>query len=413
MHLVKFSALFRRIGRYCLAAFGIDGAFYLTLTGVPWKAISLGATPMTLGLLPAVWSVIYILGCGMFGRLSDRLAAEGMTRTGTLVLAGAVVVIAITDRLWGLFLGMAMAAVGLSLFWPALQASVALAGKRHSLDSDLGWFNISWSAGKAVGFLTGGLLLAGFGFRALFGVSLGLILLVSAALQATRPRSEPGSEEPVAIEGDGAGRESQAAAAAAAVPMHRRHGFLIMAWIANGASYGASATLNYHYPRLLGDSGLGAGLFGTFLGLVYLSQTATFAILRKTNAWHYRRAPLYAVQIGFAALMFVLPAVHVPAIALLLAPLAGVGLGLAYYSSIYYSLHAAARPGRNTGFHEAVIGSGVLLVPPIGGWLASEWGENSLPFMFCGSVLLLAIVAEDLMARKWGFRSRERWFPIS
>lgn len=402
---------FRRIGLFCLAAGGIDGAFYLTLTGVPYKAMALGATPLTLGLLPAAWSVVYILGCSLFGRLSDRVGPGVMTRAGTLILITAVAVLAMANHLWGLFLGMAVSAIGLSLFWPALQASIAHAGSRRSLDSDLGWFNMSWSVGKATGFLTGGLILAGFGFNALFGVSISLMLLVAGVLHVAVRRAEatPGLE---VADADPATDRVERNRAAESVPVHRRQGFLVMAWIANGACYGASATLNYHYPRLLADVGLGSGLFGAFLGLVYLAQTATFATLMRTNAWHYRRAPLYGVQAAFAGLVFLLPLIHVPAVALLLAPIAGVGLGVAYFSSIYYSLHAAARPGRNTGFHEAVIGSGVLLVPPIGGWLASAGENNGLPFVFCGSVLLVALVAEDLLARKWGFRSRERWFPI-
>jgi MFS family permease len=400
----------RRIGLFCLAAGGIDGAFYLTLTGVPYKAMALGATPLTLGLLPAVWSVVYIAGCSLFGRLSDRVAPGVMTRAGVFILVIAVGVLAMATGLWGLFLGMAVSAVGLSLFWPALQASIAHAGSGRSLDSDLGWFNMSWSAGKATGFLTGGIVLAAFGFNALFGVSVSVMLLVAAVLHVAVRRAETRAELGSA-NGDTAGNRVERAAAAEAVPVHRRQGFLIMAWIANGACYGASATLNYHYPRLLADEGLGSGLFGAFLGLVYLAQTATFAILMRTNAWHYRRAPLYGVQAAFAGLVFLLPLVHIPAAVLLLAPIAGVGLGVGYFSSIYYSLHAAARPGRNTGFHEAVIGSGVLLVPPIGGWLA-QGGKNGLPFAFCGSVLLAAILAEELLARKWGFRSRERWFPI-
>jgi MFS family permease len=389
--VAPLAARTRGLGRFCLAAFGVDGAFYLALTGVPYKAIHLGAPPLVLGLLPAVWSVVYITGCGVAGRLSDRVSRIRMARLGTSIVVLAVLAIAATPSIPGLFAGLAIAAMGLSLFWPALQAAVAETGDPSRLDQELGWFNISWSAGKSTGFLVGGVLLAAFGFGALFGVSIAVVLLVTLLLGRlpTGSAAVPAGAQPLPV-----------VSAEPSVPARRRRSFLLVAWVANGASYGAAATLNYHYPRLLRDLGLGSDLFGAFLGLVYLSQTITFLLLMRTGRWHYRRWPLYLAQAGFVVLLFTLPWIHRPGLALLLSPLAGLEMGLAYFSSIYYSLHVAERPGRNTGYHEAVIGSGTLLVPSIGGWLATRFGGLSIPFLFCGSVILLAMVAQEIIMRR-------------
>ena len=384
-----------RLLRYCLAAAGIDGAFYLTLTGVPYKAMELGATPLLVGLLPAVWSVVYITGCAVSGHL-DRWTRLGMARAGACVLAGAILIVAATPVLPGMFVGLAVAAIGLSLFWPALQAAIAESGSPRDLGRDLGWFNLSWSGGKSIGFLIGGAILAALGFGALFGIA--IVAVLGTALQLGSLRG--------AVARSGSPGHSRAAVPASEiepdpdhVPAARRRAYLVLAWIANGASYGAAATLIYHYPRLLESLGLGAGLFGLFLGFVYLSQTITFIILMRTVRWHYRRLPLYIVQAALAALLFVLPSIRVPALVVLAAPIIGVELGLSYYSSIYYSLHVAERPGRNTGYHEAVIGSGSLLVPPLSGWLASVSGDHTLPFLFCAGVIVLAILSEEVVVR--------------
>src|SRR4029077_11554265 len=124
--------------------------------------------------------------------------------------------------------GMALAAVGLSLFWPALQAAVADYGGGISLDRKLCCFNLSWSGGKSVGFLVGGAILKAFGFGALFTISGTVILLVTLLLTFGVPL-RPSRESPVpAVPPEDSAEQ---------VPEARRRNFLLMAWVANGASY--------------------------------------------------------------------------------------------------------------------------------------------------------------------------------
>lgn len=386
-----------RVLRYCVAAAAIDGAFYLTLTGIPYKAMALGATPLHLGLLPAVWSVFYITGAGIMGRLSDRTPRIPMARAGTLILIGALAFMAMTRALAGLFVGLPVAAIGLSLYWPALQAAVADADLPERLSANIGWFNVSWCAGKALGFAAGGWMLVSSGFHALFGVSIGLTLLVALFLREVPPLAagEARSVPPPAPDEPAADREPGA-------PRRRR--FLLIGWLANAASYGVSATLIYHYPRYLDHLRINAALFGGFLGLIYLSQTVTFIGLTHTKAWHYRRLPLYALQVILALLLVVLTHLRLPGAILAAAPIVGVELGLAYYSSIYYSLHAASRPGRNSGLHEAILGSGALLVPPVGGVLVTATGRLEAPYLLCAILLVLAVLVEEFLARRSSFR---------
>jgi hypothetical protein len=41
----------------------------------------------------------------------------------------------------------------------------------------------------------------------------------------------------------------------------------------------------------------------------------------------------------------------------------GGGVGLIYYSSLYYSMNASQEKGSNGGLHEAMIGAGLLVGP--------------------------------------------------
>ncbi len=384
-----------RVLRYCAAAVCVDCGFYLALTGVPYKAIHLGATPLVIGLLPTVWSVVYIAAAGIMGRLSDRVPRITLARLGTVVIFAALLIMALSPGVAGLFAGMPLAAVGLAMFWPALQAAVADADDAGRLGGNLGLFNVSWSVGKGSGFLFGGAILEHMGFNALFSTSMILIVSVALFLRGAPRSLETDAAVPVPeLE---TGEERLRAAG-------RRRVFLFMAWIANGTAFGVAATLNYHYPGFLDPLNLGSSLFGGFLGLIYFSQTATFLVLMRTNAWHYRLRPLLSLCVVLAASMFLLTALDRPGLILTLAPVIGAAMGLAYYSSIYYSLHAAASRGRNTGLHEAIIGSGALLLPLLGGGAATWLGRLDLPFLLTGGVCLAAVTVQAVLARKAGFR---------
>ena len=44
----------------------------------------------------------------------------------------------------------------------------------------------------------------------------------------------------------------------------------------------------------------------------------------------------------------------------------GLGVGLTYYSSLYYSMDVGDTKGEHGGFHEAALGSGIFAGPAIG-----------------------------------------------
>lgn len=382
--------------RFFAAAFSVDGAVNLTLVGVPWKAIALGATPLELGLLPAVWSVVYVIAAMQMGHLSDRTPRLRLSGIGALLVALAMVVMALARGILGLQAGLAVLALGLAMFWPSLQAALAESDEPGRLKANLGWFNLSWSSGKGIGFAAGGLLYLARGFGLIAGLSAVIAAVAGVLLLAVpvsrRRRSDQSSASPSAVSAAGPRPVLPAAGTAAA--------FLAAAWLANGVAYGVNATLAYHFPKYLEAQGSRAAHFGFFLGLTYLAQTATFAIISRATWWHFRRAPLYVMHLITAMVLLVLPQVRLPVLQLALAPLIGACLGLAYYSSIYYSLHAADRPGRNTGRHEAIIGSGVLIAPPLGGWLATTTGQLAAPYWFCAALSLLAIGGEELLLNR-------------
>ena len=404
------------LARLCLAAFLADTALYLTMTGAPYKALALGAGPVILGLLPAARALPYSLSTVWAGGRTEGRERLSLARVTLLVAAAAVAALVFLPGLVALFLLLAVLGTGLAFFWPAIQATLADEAGHGAVTGSLGWFNISWSSGKAAGFLVGGALLARFGFPALFTTSavalLAVVLLLTSFRprrpQATGPRQDnarprggppgagspppaeplrPGGEEPAAL-------PQAAEPAAAPIPTARAARFRLAAWTANAVSFGAVAVLNLQYPEWLQRIGHGEALFGTYLGLIFVAQTAAFALLARFPGWRHRKAPLLAAQVPLAAAMAVLPLLHAPALILATAPLVGVGIGVSYFASLFYSVADPAHRGRNAGIHEALLGVGSLLIPVLGGWIAQETARLEAPYLFAAAVSMVSIAGQ-------------------
>jgi MFS family permease len=360
--------------RFCSAAFVADWAFYLVFTSVPLKAIALGGGPIVLGLLPALSSTIYIVSALNFGRLSDRGGRMRMARYGTLILAAGAVLLRMASSIPHLFLFLPLIGIGGGLFWPAIQAELGDRGGTTGLGRRMGWFNVSWSAGKMMGFWTAGHIAQLHGT----GVPLLLAAVFEVVVFVLAPRDE--------------GRPAPSAAPrleTQAFPDQLRRKFRMSAWLANLVAFGVGATLNYQFPKRLFTLGLHAGDLGNFLGFVGLVQTLTFAGLGLRRGWEYRRESIVApMLIGMVSVGGLAWASRGGSI-LLCAPGIGLALGFAYSASLFHSLHQEAGRGKNTGIHEALLGSGSFLLPLSGGALARAMGLTA-PYILCAGACALS-----------------------
>ena len=74
--------------------------------------------------------------------------------------------------------------------------------------------------------------------------------------------------------------------------------------------------------------------------------------------------------------------------------LIGVSAAFTYFSSLYYGLDRHADKGNKSGWHEGILGLGILLGPLLGGILAdSQFGTQS-PYLLCAVAIFIAILIE-------------------
>lgn len=375
--------------RFSASAFIADWAFYLVFTSVPLRAIEMGAGPLILGLLPALSSTVYILSSLNFGRLSDRGGRMRMARWGTIAMAAGAVLLRYAPSLPFLFLFLPLVSIGGGLFWPAIQAELGDRGPSSGLVHRLGAFNVAWSAGKMIGFWTAGHLAQTYGATAPLLIAAGFELIVFMLAPRDRPRD--------AVDAMAASEPAPSAAI--------RARYRLISRLANLVAFGVGATLNYQFPKRLFGLGLNAGDLGNFLGLVGLWQTLAFAILAWRRGWEWRPAILILTMLGGMLSVGILAWARGEAMILACAPGIGIATGVAYSASLYHSLHSGEGRGRNTGIHEALLGSGAFFLPLAGGMLARASGLGA-PYILCAAAFATVAVLAIVRLRTWRPDSR-------
>ena len=131
-------------------------------------------------------------------------------------------------------------------------------------------------------------------------------------------------------------------------------------------------------------------------------QTLAFVVLGTgySTRWHYRFSPLLIVQV-LAILSFLGIGLtqHILLWAMAFA-IIGVSVAFTYFSSLYYGLDRHADKGNKSGWHEAILGVGILLGPFLGGILAdSQLGVQS-PYLLCAVAIGITILVEILILFK-------------
>jgi MFS family permease len=170
---------------------------------------------------------------------------------------------------------------------------------------------------------------------------------------------------------------------------------MYMSWVLNFASWFTSGCVRALLPKLTRETHVDDTTLGWLLASVLIGQMLMFVVLQRTDRWQYRLEPLLLLPCASAAgmlLVHVCGGPHLWAIGL---PLVGLACGMTYYGSLFYALvNRAKGTGRATGFHEAVIGSGILFGPLLGGVsVRLSDGNLKAPYLLAASVTMLTVIA--------------------
>jgi MFS family permease len=317
-----------------------------------FAAYVLGASEFEMGLLGAASAVGYTLPCIATGLLSEKIGRRRMLLIAT---AGQTVVYLLTPMASSialLCLASFLRSVATSFYWPPLLAWMSETSDTTSLSGTIGGFNVSWSMGCVTGFAVSGIMFEYIGVAAPFyaaaALSAGMFLFF---LFLTPTRS--------AIEIHEHGM------APAEVNSFVREGLIL-----NCLGYAVVGLVLYMLPKIVGQR-MGEAEQSTLHVVRMLAQVVTFFILAHTRLWHYRRWPTAACIITFVAGLVLAGLTYSYWVYFAGFILLGVGTGIGYTLSIYYSLALLRTKGLGSGMQESLIGLGNLLGPLYGGTTAT------------------------------------------
>ncbi|MBI3855792.1 MAG: MFS transporter [Planctomycetes bacterium] len=376
-----------RLWRYCLAGFLFNWLGFVFWFVIPVRAVGFHATSTQLALLQTTSTVFYVANCLFIGSLSDRVSRALLARLACVGAFAACALAVAAKSLGSLYLVVPLLGIAGSVFWPSVQGALGAEAGPSRVEKVIGWFNVSWSTGKAAGFVLAGWLVATYGSSPALWIAAAAALPILLLYPGDKVVRWEGSQESAAPD---------------------RAAFRTIGYVANFLAFGIGAVFQSQFFKYLeatpfADDERRKVFFGTFLGTMYATQTVMFVILQRGAGWTYRRSLLYGAQLLCGAAASGVTFLHGPAAVLGAAAMVGVGLGFANASSIYYSLHGPADHGKYAGLHEAVLGTGTVLVPLAGGLMADHYGDLRMPYWLAGAATLAAILAEEAV-----YRSRPR-----
>ena len=326
--------------------------------------------------LAAFIGVIYVFASLWAGKFAQRCGYFMALKIGFGVMALGLAVGSRLHTVPGAIAAACVVNVGMCLIWPTLEALVS---EGANAARAVGIYNIIWAVNNAAAFFIGGTLIQKFGYQTIFYLPLAFMLLQFALvfwlekIRAVETAPETGN--------DFSAREANQASPAVAKNFRR------MAWLANPFAYIAINTLIAVLPGIAAKFQLSTSLAGFVCSLWCFARVVAFVTLWRWTGWHYK-FPWLAGAFALLIISFTTILVaHTLAVVLVAQVFFGAGIGLIYYSSLFYAMDAHDSSSEHGGIHEAAIGVGNSVGPAVGAlalWLApqnagvSAWAVSGL-----------------------------------
>ena len=374
----------------------IDFAFTSILTNTSFYTSYLGLSSTFLGVLMAVTTAFFAVLAIPFGRLSDRIDRRYLLYAACLVLG--VVSIGLPRCQNSMHLMLIFPGIGISmaLFWPAYEAWLAEREGEGQLIHRVMLFNLFWSIGVTLGPAFSSYLYGDANpFRPFYlaGVlcllTLGTIIansLRTSDVPQTDSSSEIITEPPETLY----------------PPQPVRTMHLNLARCANFTSWFLLGVLRRLAPKLTKEMGMLPSTFGNLMLTLGGMQTLAFLVLGTgySTRWHYRFGPVLIVQLLAVISFLGIWKIQHTLLWVFAFGVIGVSAAFTYFNSLYYGLDRHVDKGNKSGWHEAILGLGILLGPLLGGISAdSLWGTQS-PYLLCAAAVVITILVEIFIVSK-------------
>jgi MFS family permease len=340
-------------------------------------AIHLGATPFTVGVLMALYSVLPMLFAVSMGRLTDRIGARPLMLTGSVAIGAGAILPFVWPGMSSLYFASVLVGSGFMMYQVAAQHIVGYIGKPEDRPMNFSLSALGFSISGFAGPMIAGFGIDAFGHTATFAVLAAFPLVPTAVLGLNRLRLP----QPHAHASPVGGRS---------VADLLRHRDLLPVFITSGLLAAAWDMFTFAIPIYGSRVGLSASSIGLVLGTF---SVATFvirgllpAISRRLTAW-----PLLAMSLAIAgASFFLFPLLERAALLMAVAFLLGLGLGMSQpmVMSLLHNIVPPGRVGEAIGVRMTLVNLSQITIPLLFGALGTALGM--LPVFWATALLLSA-----------------------
>ncbi|BFU24743.1 transporter major facilitator family [Entamoeba histolytica] len=448
------SSLFWNFPRACLAGFMFNFASYFYWLVVPLKCVDMGGSTLDLSLLQTTAFVIYSIISPICGKLGDKFNPYILIRIAMCFFVVAVAIILIwPNTFFVLYISVAIWPFCTAFFWPVTTGTVGFEAPLGCENRNTSLYQVSWSIGKALGFLFGGMLKGALGTNALY-ICIGIVAINMLLYPFTHPKRirekikqmkkektkpkevsditveftvhQQGSHEvniPVEMV-NSTPSELQDTKSSSEIQIHeetnnindikvkwnvndyKNKTYIYLGYVMQLGVYGTSAILSNSYVTLAKDKDItipfGQNTVEMYIGIIFfcyfIAQTLVMAIMSFSTFWIYMRSLLLLFQFFYLMFLITLGLSAQPYVNWFLAFLGGLAGGFAYQTSTYYSMRASeSSKSMFMGISECVGGLGNALLPLISGLLCTYMNNNYIQIYIAIIVMVLCLIIEEIV----------------
>lgn len=326
-------------------------------------AIKLEATPLTVGIMMALYALVPMFLAVPAGRMMDRIGVRKPLLLSGIATALSPLVAFFWPGLPSLFIVATLVGTFFSLFHLAVQNATGAIGNAEDRAVNFSWMSLAFSMSGLIGPLLAGFCIDGIGHVWTFLVlSLFPVIPVALMLAGRIHLPEPNSPRG----GRGRKRVADLFREPAVVSVFITSAIISISWdlyIFVVPIYGTSIGLSASTIGLI----LGSFSAATFVIRVFLPR-----ISRTVAPW---RVLTMAMLVG-AGVYFIFPAVHSAGLLMLLSFVLGLGIGSAQpmVMAVLYDVAPPGRAGEAVGVRTMLVNGSQTVIPLMFGALGTAVG---------------------------------------
>lgn len=364
------------------AAFFLNIVLGVLLTVVPLLAIKFGASSMMLGIIGFLASLSYIIFAVISGKISDKIGNKQLL----LFVLGAISFLFLfchsINSVNRIIIFMIILNIFSGMFWPALEVRIAK-NSGNDLVRALGFFSVVWCSGLTIGIAVSGVL---YEINQYLPFYLSAIAAILAFVSILNVKKDP-------IENIEKNTNEEK------FPVDNSK-FLIVSWIGIFFGWTAIGAVRYLFPKLALFLCITPSVIGFILLFPSIIQAIASYILIRVKGWQNRLSFILLIEFLMGVSFLIIFYTSNISLFILAFIIIGIGLGVIYFSSIYYSLTAGHTDnGAKTNIHEAIIGGGSLAGPLFAGALANSFTLRT-PYLGLFLLGILTIIVQYIYFKK-------------